>query len=179
MLAGMTRIASFLLVLGAVLLPGAAEPAAADARSAAVLAVTLIDSSTEGDYSGPRADETARVAMLRERLAAAFADKGWRVVDIAPVAADLERVTNPAHCNGCDSRLARRLGADVAVTAEVQKVSNLILTINIFLRDSQSGDLIRVGNADIRSNTDRSWKRGLDYILRNRIFPGLAARASD
>lgn len=161
------------LPLLAALLAGA--PAAAEPRSAAVLGTTLIDSSTEGDYFGRRADETARIAMVTERLAAAFTEKGWRIVDPAPVAGELERVRNPSQCNGCDASLARKLGAEVAVTAEVQKVSNLILTINIYVRDGESGQLLRLGNADIRSNTDASWARGVDYILRNRIFPGLAS----
>ncbi len=148
---------------------------AAEPRSAVVLGTTLIDSSTEGDYFGVRADETARIEMVTARLAEAFAEQGWRIVDPAPVAETLDRVANPSQCNGCDARLAAELGSDVAVTAEVQKVSNLILTINIYVRDAASGELLRLGNADIRSNTDRSWRRGVDYILRNRIFPGLSA----
>jgi hypothetical protein len=143
----------------------------AEARSAAVLATTLIDSSTEGDYFGAREDEAARVRMMTERLAEAFAARGWEIVDTAPAAGTIERVMNPSRCNGCDAKIARGLGADVAVTAEVQKVSNLILTINVYVRDAESGELLRLGNADIRSNTDASWRRGLDYVLENRIFP--------
>jgi len=174
----MRRIAGTLLLWAAVLT--AQAPAAEGApRSAAVLGVTLIDSSTEGDINGVRADETARVSMLRDSLAAAFAEKGWTLIDPAPVQARLDAMTNPADCNGCDARLARELGADVAVTAEVQKVSNLILTINVLMRDAQTGKLIRAGNADIRSNTDRSWRRGLSYVLRNRIFPGLSAERGE
>ena len=158
------------------LAPLTLAPAAHAESRAAVLGVTLVDTSTEGDYSGERPDQTARVEMLAGRLAAAFEAAGWELVDISPVAERLARVANPAHCNGCDTTLAGQLGADVAVTAEVQKVSNLILTINVFVRTA-SGELIAVGNADIRSNTDRSWRRGLDWVLENRIFPQLSARA--
>lgn len=150
-----------------------AAPAAAEPRSAVVLGTTLIDSSTEGDYFGRREDETQRVAMVTDRLADAFAEQGWTVVDADPIQDKIDGLVNPSQCNGCDARLAREVGAEVAVSAEVQKVSNLILTINIYVRDAASGDLIRLGNADIRSNTDRSWLRGVDYILRNRIFPEL------
>lgn len=153
-----------------------ALPLVATAESAAVLAVTLIDTSTEGDMNPPRADEAARVEMLERDLAAAFAEQGWTLVDTAPVAADLAERVNPADCNGCDARLAARLGADVAVTGEVQKVSNLILTINVLVREADSATLIAAGNADIRGNTDQSWRRGLSYVLRNRVFPQLAAR---
>ena len=168
------RSAAACLVL-ALLLSGTAG---ADPRSAVVLGTTLIDSSTEGDYYGKRDDESRRIGMVTLRLAEAFAEQGWTILDRAPLAEQLDRVSNPSRCNGCDARLAREIGADVAVTAEVQKVSNLILTINIYVREGESGTLIRLGNADIRSNTDRSWRRGVDYILENRIFPGLASETA-
>ena len=144
--------------------------AAETAKSAAVLGITLIDTSTEGDYFGPREDEAARIEMLEARLAEAFAEQGYAIVDTAPVAERVDGVVNIATANGLDAKLAREIGADLAVTGEVQKVSNLILTINVLVRDAASGELVRAGNADIRSNTDTSWRRGLDYVLRNRIF---------
>ena len=140
------------------------------AKTAAILGMTLLDTSTEGDYFGPRADEAARIEMLEDQLAEAFADRGYETLDTAPVAARVEDVTNIARANGLDVQLARELGADLAVTGEVQKVSNLILTMNVLVRDAASGELLRAGNADIRSNTDESWTRGLAYVLRNRIF---------
>ena len=141
------------------------------AESGAVLAVVFLDTSTEGAYGGVRADETQRLAMLEARLREAFAEKGIEIVDRAPVQSALDRVKNPARCNKCDAKAAEALGVDLAITAEVQKVSNLILTINVFVREAGTGRPLRVGNADIRGNTDESWRRGLDWILRNRIFP--------
>jgi len=155
---------------------GLSPPGAAGAASAVLLGVTLIDTSTEGDYNPPRADEAARIAMLDAELSQALADRGWQMIDRAALTADLAAIVNPADCNGCDARLARRLGADFAVTAEVQKVSNLILTINVLIRDAESGKLVAAGTAEIRSNTDRAWHRGLAYVLRNRIVPQLDAR---
>lgn len=167
-----SRARRLLLALAVAL--GTAGPAPAEqAKSAAVLGMALIDSSTEGDYFGLRADEAARIDMLEAQLARAFAAEGYRLVDVAPAEERVNGVLNIARSNGLDSRLARELGADLAVTGEVQKVSNLILTINVLVRSAADGQVLRAGNADIRSNTDTSWTRGLDYVLRNRIFaPG-------
>lgn len=134
------------------------------------MAVVFLDTSTEGELNGARADEAARLAMFEARLREAFAAQGLSMVDRAPVQDELDRVQNPANCNGCDAKAAVHLGVDLAVTAEVQKVSNLILTFNVFVREAGSGRMLRAGNADIRGNTDESWRRGLDWILRNRIF---------
>jgi hypothetical protein len=56
------------------------------------------------------------------------------------------------------------------MTALVQKVSALILNINIFVRDTHSGRLIASMSVDLRGNTDESWSRALSYLLRNRLL---------
>ncbi len=165
----MTRPRALALLL--TLLPAlAAAPPAGAEPSAAVLGFTLIDTSTEGDMFGPREDEAARIDMLGRRLEDAFEAEGYTVVDTAPVAERVSEVLNIARANGLDAKLARELGADLAVTGEVQKVSNLILTMNVIVRRAADGAVVRAGNADIRSNTEESWTRGLDFVLENRIF---------
>ena len=53
------------------------------------------------------------------------------------------------------------------MTAWVQKVSNLILNINIQIRDVQSGLIVLTRSVDIRGNTDVSWLRGVRYLARS------------
>jgi hypothetical protein len=53
----------------------------------------------------------------------------------------------------------------------VQKVSNLILNINLEVRDVADGHVLRAGSVDIRGNTDETWARGLAWLLRHRILP--------
>jgi Protein of unknown function (DUF2380) len=48
----------------------------------------------------------------------------------------------------------------------VQKVSNLILNINLYMEDAASGQMEFAKNVDIRGNTDESWRHGLDYLVR-------------
>jgi len=59
----------------------------------------------------------------------------------------------------------------------VQKVSNLFLNINIYLRDVHTGRLIAAMSADLRGNTDESWSRATRYLVRNRLLaPGYGAQ---
>jgi hypothetical protein len=94
----------------------------------------------------------------------------YRVVDLAPVQAALDRVPAVRDCNGCELPLARQAGADRAAVAWVQKVSNLILNINLEIEDATTGARIRAGSVDIRCNTDESWTRGLRFLLDDRIL---------
>jgi hypothetical protein len=74
------------------------------------------------------------------------------------------------NCNGRERDFAKRIGADRAAWGTVQKVSNLILNINLYMEDVQTGKLEYAKSVDIRGNTDESWRHGLDYMLRHYVF---------
>lgn len=145
-------------------------PAAAEGDSVAFFGIHMLDTSLQTTELGRDPAETARLDMLEEMVRDRFAAEGYELADLAPVQEDLDRVVNPAKCYGCDTRMAAKLGADYALVGEVQKVSNLILTMNLQLRDAVTAKLVKGGVVDIRGNTDESWRRGMAYILKNRIF---------
>jgi hypothetical protein len=144
------------------------------AQRAAVFDFELIDTSLEGAVHGPRADEQERLARTSDQLRRRLAEsERFMVIDIAPVAAEA-RASNLQACGGCDARLARKVGAELAITGTVQKVSNLILNMNIYVRDAETGRPLQEMSADFRGNTDESWSRALDWLLRNRLLAGVA-----
>lgn len=147
-------------------------PALAAQTKVAVFEFELIDTSLEGAMNGSRADEQRRLARLADELRKRLAASGrYAPVDLAPVVEEA-RASNLQACGGCDARLARRAGAELAVTGTVQKVSNLILNMNIYVRDATDGRLVSQMSADFRGNTDESWSRALDWLVRNRMLAG-------
>jgi hypothetical protein len=55
----------------------------------------------------------------------------------------------------------------------VHQISNLILNMNIYVRDASSGATIAAMSADMRGNTDETWSRTLNWLVRNRLLaPG-------
>ena len=63
--------------------------------------------------------------------------------------------------------------AELTITGTVQKVANLILNMHIYVRDASSGATIAAMSADMRGNTDETWSRTLDWLVRNRLLaPG-------
>ena len=146
------------------------SPAHADPSKVAVFDFELLDTSLQGEVQGPRADEQRRLTDITGQLRKALAESGnYAVLDIAPVNA-AAHASNLQACGGCDVHYAQQLGADLAITGVVQKVSNLILNMNIYLRDVHTGHLITSMSADFRGNTDESWSRAASYLLRNRLL---------
>ncbi len=146
----------------------AAGPAWA-ADTLALLPFALENTSLEPT----RPDEVARTGMLDEVVAAQLREAGYQIVDPAPVAADIAALSSVRGCNGCELELARKLEASIVAFGWVQKVSNLILNINMVVREAASGRLLAAGSVDIRGNTDESWRRGAIYLLKHRILPAL------
>jgi len=51
----------------------------------------------------------------------------------------------------------------------VQKVSNLILNINIEIRDVEADRVVLTKSVDIRTNNDQSWERGMRFLVRDLV----------
>jgi hypothetical protein len=145
-----------------------AAGAAGAAERVAVFDPELYDTSGEG----VREDQQKRLAMIGERLRAALQDSGrFEVVDTAPLRVRLQGGPSLRDCATCAPDAAAELGADLALVTTVHKVSNLILSITMALRDASPGGTTRaVHSAEIRGNTDESWNHGLRWLLRNRLL---------
>jgi len=146
------------------------SPARAQTPKTAVFDFELVDTSLEGEKSGPQASEQARLRIISDQLRKGLGESGkFEVLDIAPVRAEAHNANLQA-CGGCDVQFAQKLGADLAITGTVHKVSTLILNMTIFVRNARTGHLITAANADFRSNTDESWARTTSFLLRNRLL---------
>ena len=149
--------------------------AVAQGRSAAVFDFELIDTSGADPLKAHDAEHQARLTQTSARLRARLTESGrYKVIDIAPVTAEAH-ASNLQACGGCDTTLAGRIGADLSVTGTVYKVSNLILNMMIFVRDSRTGDNVAVMQAELRGDTDESWLRAVDWLVQNRLLASAGA----
>lgn len=160
-----TRFATILIAL-------LTFPAAlAAAPKVAVFPFELIDSSYEGEVSGINANETRRLAEITDELRKLVGEDGrYSQVDVGPLGSEIAKAAPLHKCNGCDGDLAKKAGAELAMTGTVQKVSNLILNVNIYIRDVATGAMKREMSADMRGNTDESWMRTLRWLVKNQLF---------
>lgn len=156
------------LLFAACLLPPA-HAQAADAPALAVLDVELVD-----DHLNPAtvADQQRRLAEAGEQLRRELAATGvYRVVELAPAAPLVERLRGQHEylyrCDDCADQVGRALGTRLVMTAWVQKVSELILNVNLQVRDVDSGRRVLTKSADMRGNRDESWRRAVHFLVRD------------
>jgi hypothetical protein len=150
--------------LAALLLTSAA--AHAEPLKAAVFDFQLADQG----MIGPTDADRARLAPLSDMLRNLLKESGrYVIVSTDPVKEEVTKGSDLRRCNGCAEEYAKKLGADVAITGEIQKVSNLILNINIYIKDLKRNKPEQAYTVDIRGNNDKSFERGLKYLVKNNL----------
>ena len=148
----------------------AVQARAAEPPRLAVFDFEMIDASLQGEVYGPRADERDRLLRAADQVRSELGESGkFLVLDISPVNAAAHQ-SNLQACGGCDVKLTQQLNADLEITGVVQKVSNLILNISVYLRDVHTGRLAAGASVDMRGNTDESWSRATRYLIRERLL---------
>ena len=160
-----SAVAVMLAVCGG---PAAAETASGKPVRVAFFGFHLVNTSLEPIHDA----EKQRIAMVGELLRRMLMDSGR--YQIVPLSDELkQKIAQSAEitgCNGCQIDWARQAGADLAAWGTVQKVSNLILNLNVYMDDAKDGRRYFGRSVDIRGNTDESWQRGVRYLVRHYLF---------
>jgi hypothetical protein len=138
-------------------------------RSFAMSAAAMLFVATTAHAEPPKA---AVFDFQLDLLRAQLRDTGrYEIVSTDPVKADVAKAAELRKCGGCADDFARKLGADVAITGEIQKVSNLILNINVYVKDLKAGTPERAYSVDIRGDNDTSFEHGVKYLVKNSLPP--------
>ncbi len=118
---------------------------AAQPKSLALLDFELIDDMRAFSSEQARREVDRRLVLITTELAKELESRGmYRVLD---------RDKAP--------------GAERIALCWVQKVSNLILNINIEVRSVATGETVYAKSVDIRGNTDETWLRGVRRLVEN------------
>jgi Protein of unknown function (DUF2380) len=113
-----------------------------------------------------------RLEMIGQQMAEGLAARGlYQLVDLAPAAPLLAQTREQNEfiyrCNGCLAELGPALNLRLVATGWVQRVSGLILNINLQVQDVVADRLLLTRSVDIRGDNDESWRRGAAHLLRD------------
>jgi Protein of unknown function (DUF2380) len=167
-----SRIAAIVsvLIIGAGRDPTFADQAAAKPYTVAFLGVQL-----QNDNEGlePTTDaERARMKKVEDLFKSKLEASGrFKFVPVPPdMLKKISAGQNIGECHGCEVEYGRQLHADLVAWIKIQKVSNLILNMNVYIADVSSQKMTFVHSVDIRGNTDESWTRSLTYLVDNYLL---------
>lgn len=74
-------------------------------------------------------------------------------------------------CSSCQANIGRDLGAERVMMPVADKMSELIMSLRVEVRETETGNAIDVKSVRIAGNTDESWRRGRIAIHRDREWP--------
>ena len=153
------------LLLGALF---AATGARAEPPKAAVFDFQLANLGAQP----PTDADKARLGPLSDLLRRQLQDSGrYQIVSTEPIKDEIAKSAELRKCGGCADDFAKKLGADVAITGEIQKVSNLILNINVYVKDLRASTPETAYSVDIRGDNDLSFQHGVKYLVKNNLPP--------
>lgn len=164
----MHRRMALKLIPGGLLLPAwvAAQP---PLRTLAVLDFDLIEEhhNPAGREALQRRLREAHAQLQRELQERQLYD----VIGLQPAQDLLERLRGQQEhmhrCEDCARQVGERLGAELVMTTWVQKVSELILNLNLEIHDVARQRVLLSKSVDLRGNTDASWQRGIRHLARD------------
>jgi hypothetical protein len=153
----------------AVLRPSrAAEP---DPVKIAVFGFELDDRSAAGGMIGPDAIDAENLkkatAEARQRLAASGR---YLVVDTGNAAGESASAGGIQGCNGCEAAFARKLGADQSIYGVFARVSRTEYTLQIVVRDAQTGAVLSNAFSGLRMGANYAWPRAVAALIDNKIL---------
>ena len=142
---------------------------AAPLRSLAVLDFELVD---EQNNPLTKAAQLLRLAQATGQIQRELAERGlYRVLDAAPSAGLQAKLRDQQEylyrCDDCADQVGRLLGAELVMATWVQKVSELILNLNVQIYDVKAQQVLLSKSVDMRGNDDTSWTRAVRYLVRD------------
>ena len=170
-MASATRCLSALVIGGVIAAAFLSAPAMADPQRIALLGVHL-QNDNEG-YEPTSDAERNRMKAVAAQFEKLLTESGRYT--FVPVPASEQQKIDAGQlvgaCGGCEYDYGRDLKVGQIAWIRVQKISNLILNINVYMADVAKEKATFIHSVDLRNNTDESWMRGINYLVRNYLLP--------
>jgi hypothetical protein len=160
-------------MIAATLLALANGRASAESKpvSVAFLGVDFLNDNAM--YEPTNDKERARLTALETSFIEKLTQSGqYKFVPVSKEMREtIEKGQSIGDCGGCEIDYGNALNVERIAWIRVQKVSNLILNMNVYVADVANKKMTFERSVDIRGNTDETWARSLNYLVKNYLLP--------
>jgi len=140
-----------------------------------LLTIALLSAHLQNDHAEwvPTTDaERQRLTKIADMFLSMLEASGqYKVTLVDPaIQAKIDKDQKMGACAGCEIRYGKEIGVSQVAWIEVQKVSELILNINVYISNVDSGQPAFMKSVDLRGNTDESWQHSMKYLVKNYLL---------
>jgi len=136
----------------------------ANARTVAFYGFRLINTSIE-----PAGEPEFNRIRLLDKFMSEWLDKSqqFKRIEIPAELIKEAKTKQPFGQCDCEAEFGKKAGGTLVGWGTVERVSNLILNINLYIAESETNKFVFIKSVDIRGNNDKAWLRGLRWMLKN------------
>lgn len=161
----MTR--AILLLISIAFASMSLAPHAAAAPRLLVLDFEMVDTSNEP--IDRQSEHAQRLRLIRDSISDELAArKIYAIVDRERVRAELDALLEHQFlhsCNGCELPLSRSAGADLVMFGKFTKVSTLIGSMDVSIKDANTGAIVYARTFGFRGDTEEAWLRAARFFV--------------
>ncbi|MDI9847983.1 DUF2380 domain-containing protein [Rhodoblastus sp. 17X3] len=148
-----------------------AKGSGAQAKKIAVFDFELQDFSGGAGIIAESAEDAEQLRRATQAARKLIAESGrYALVDVASAADQPAKAHELRQCDGCDAPIALKLGADQSLVGIVTRITRTDYAVTFRLRDAHTGELISVGQTDLRIGANYSWDRGAAWLIEKRLL---------
>jgi hypothetical protein len=139
----------------------------------AVFDFELNDLSAAAGIAGSQSADRAYLDQATTEARRLLADSGrYRLVEVAGAQGDHVETHALSQCDGCDVRVAEKLGAEQSLVGVVTRLSRTEFTVHFLIRDTKTGAIVANKATDLRMGADYAWSRGVASLIKNQLLGG-------
>jgi hypothetical protein len=165
------RLAAGLAVAMSVFALQPAQAAEPDPVKIAVFDFQLDDRSAGGGIVDPDPIDAENLRLSTQEARRLLSESGrYSIIEASGAADAVSAAGGLQNCDGCEVPLAKRLGADQSLVGLVTRVSRTEYTLQIVVKDVQSGAVLSDAFSGLRMGANYAWPRGVKSLIKNRVL---------
>ncbi len=129
-----------------------------------------LEDTTAASVGASATSDASYLAEVTASVREALGRSGrYRLVDVAGANEQAVKARALRDCDGCETAIAQKLGADQSLIGVVRRVSRTEYTLGFQVRDAKTGAVLARGDSGLRLGADYSWKRGAVRLVSERL----------
>jgi hypothetical protein len=163
-------IAMAVLALAVGAVPAGANSAAKPPIKLAVFDFELEDATPAAALLGQATSSAVSLDKAASAARQQLEQSGrYHIVDVSGADDRAAKDRSLRHCDGCEARIARQLGADQSLLGIVRRATQTDYYVLILIRDARTGKIIDQQDANF-AGSEEGWPSGVRMLIKHQVL---------